>query len=218
MFKTIFSVIAAVSIGAAALAQKTEGHVSYNVEFSSKQPEVQMQLGMLQGSKLEMYFTEGRSRTEMKVGMIMQTTTIVDTKKKETLTLLSGMVGQKAIAEPLNTSADAPKPTVELINETKEIAGYKCKKAIISDEEGNSYDFWYTEEIKAIGDGQKYFGGNAIPGFPMQMEINQQGMNIKMVADSYEKLPKKHNLFDMKVPEGYQLMTKEELGKMMGGF
>lgn len=218
MFKTILSIVAAVFIGTAAFTQETEGHVSYNVEFSSKQPEMQMSIGMLQGSKLEMYFTEGKSRTEMKIGTMMQTTTVVDGKKKEMLVLMSGIMGKKAMTQALKKPEEtAEKPKVELVDETKEIAGYACKKAIVSDETGNSYTFWYTDKIKATGEGQKYFDGKGLPGFPLQMEISQQGMDIKMTATAYEKLPKKHAFFDLSIPEGYQKMTQEEMEKMMRG-
>lgn len=218
MLKTIIALLTVVSVFTTATAQETEGHVAYTVEFSSKQPEMQMQLAMLQGSKLDMYFTEGKSRTEFKVGTIMQTTTIVHSKTKEMITLMSGMMGNKAITDKIEgDKSEAAKPKVELVNETKEIAGFPCKKAIVTDEEGKTYDFWYTEKIKAASEGQKYFGGNGIPGFPMQMQISQNGMEIKMTATSFEKLPKKHKYFDLTIPEGYQKMTKEELGKMMGG-
>ena len=218
MLKKLIALFTVVSVFTTLNAQETEGHVAYTVEFSSKQPEMQMYTGMLQGSKLDMYFADGKSRTEMKVGTMMETVNIVDSKSKKMLTLLSGMMGKKAITETIEKKTDeTPKFKVELINETKDIAGYSCKKALITDEEGNKYTFWYTDKIKINTEGQKYFDGYGIPGFPLQMEIGQNGMDIKMVATIFEKLPKKHKLFDMEVPEGYQVMTKEEMEKMMGG-
>jgi GLPGLI family protein len=145
---------------------------------------------------------------------------IIDNASEKMLTLMSGMIGKRAIQGTTTKKEDEPAPkfTVELINETKEIAGYKCKKAVVKDEDGTSYNFWYTEEIKMNAKGQKYFDAYGIPGFPMEMEFIQNGMNVKMVATSIEKsLPKKHTLFNQDVPEGYQLTTAEELEKMMGG-
>ena len=127
-------------------------------------------------------------------------------------------MGKNAIKEPVDkTTKDAKAPKVELLDETKEIAGYTCKKAIVTDEEGNKYTYWYTDKIKVSSEGQKYFDGNGIPGFPMLMEIAQNGMDIKLTATTFEKLPKKHQLFDMSIPEGYKVMTQEEMEKMMGG-
>ncbi len=217
MLKTIITLLTVVSVFTTASAQETEGHVSYSVEFSSKQPEMQMQIGMLQGSKMDIYFTEGKSRTEFNVGTIMKTVTVINTKTEKMLTLMSGMMGNKAVTDKVEKREETKKPTVELLDETKEIAGYTCKKAILTDADGNSYDLWYTDKIKASTEGQKYFGGDLIPGFPMQMQISQNGMDIKMTATAFEKLPKKNTYFDMTIPEGYQTMTQEELGKMMGG-
>lgn len=216
MLKTIFSLLTVASFIATSQAQETEGHISYAVEFSSKDPNAQMSLGLLQGSKMDIHFTEDKSRSEMKLGTLMETTTIVDNKKSEMLILMSGMMGKNAVSQPVE-KVEETKTNVELLEETKEIIGYSCKKAVITDEEGNRYTLWYTDKIKVASQGQKYFDGKGVPGFPMLMEISQNGMDIKMTATLFEKLPKKHKLFDMSIPEGYKTMTKEELEKMTGG-
>lgn len=219
--KSVLSFIAVFLLFTGLNAQMTEGHIAYSVEFSSKDPDFQMYSAMMQGSKLDIYFAKGKSRTEMKIGTLMETTVVIEDATKEMLTLMSGMVGKKAIkgkVEEDQIKEEQPKFTVELINETKKISDYTCKKAIVTDEEGSKYTFWYTEEIKINTKGQKYFDGYGIPGFPMQMEIQQNGMDIKMVATAVEKaLPKKHTLFSMAVPEGYEVVTEEQMGEMMGG-
>lgn len=220
MKRIITSLLAVFAVLMNVNAQLTEGHVSYNVEFSSKQPEFQMYAGMMQGSRLDIYFTKGKSRTEMKVGTIMETVNIIENASEKMLTLMSGMIGKKAIegtTKKEETKEPAPKFDVELVNETKEIAGYKCKKAIVTDEQSSKYNFWYTEDIKMNSKGQKYFDEYGIPGFPMEMEFIQNDMNVRMVASSIEKLPKKNNLFSLDIPEGYQLTTQKELEEIMGG-
>lgn len=59
-----------------------------------------------------------------------------------------------------------------LVNESKTIAGYKCKKATTRKNIMNRHQnitAWYCEEI-AINDGPKDFNG--LPGFIIQIEIN----------------------------------------------
>lgn len=218
MQKIILSVFAILALVVNLHAQHTEGHISYSIDFSSSQPDFQMYAGMLQGSKMDIYFTKGKSRAEMKMGTIMETTTITEESSGKILTLMSGMMGKKAIHSNQSDAANEVSKDdfkVELVNETKDIAGYKCKKALITNPEGNVYTFWYTEEVKMTTKGQKYFDGYGIPGMAMEFEIAEQGMNMKMSATLLEKkLPKKDKLFSMEVPEGYTVMTQEELMKM----
>ncbi len=201
-------------------AQITEGHVTYKIDISTENPDMEMVVGMMQGSTLDIYFKEKVTRAEMKMGSMMNMTTISDEKSGKILMLMSGMIGKKAIstsAEELEGDAakEKPKYDVELVDETKEIAGYKCKKAILTDEEGNETVFWYTEEIEVSKKGQSYLNEN-VPGYPMQYEINNGGLVMGMTVTNISKELSKNDLklFEMKIPEGYTEMTMEELQQM----
>ncbi len=201
-------------------AQITEGHVKYKIEVSTENPDMEMVVGMMQGSTLDIYFKEKMTRAEMKMGSMMNITTISDEKSGEILMLMSGMIGKKAIStstEELQGETEVEKPTyeVELVDETKEIAGYSCKKAILTDEDGNENIFWYTEEIEVSKKGQSYLNEN-VPGYPMQYEINNNGFVMGMtVTEIKEELSKAElKLFNMDIPDGYAEMTMEELQQM----
>lgn len=201
-------------------AQITEGHVKYKIEVSTENPDMEMVVGMMQGSTLDIYFKEKMTRAEMKMGSMMNITTISNEKSGEILMLMSGMIGKKAIStstEELQGETEVEKPTyeVELVDETKEIAGYSCKKAILTDEDGNENIFWYTEEIEVSKKGQSYLNEN-VPGYPMQYEINNNGFVMGMtVTEIKEELSKAElKLFNMDIPDGYAEMTMEELQQM----
>lgn len=160
----------------------------------------------------------------MKMGTMMTITTITDETSNEMLMLMSGMMGNNAIKSKLDTpeeveAADVPKPEVTLIDESKVIEGYNCKKAIVTTEDGMESVFWYTNEIEVSTKGQKYFD-NGIPGYPMQFEINNRGLKMTITTTKIEKkLEKKkaNELFDMNIPQGYTEMSMEDLQKMGGG-
>lgn len=201
-------------------AQIKEGHVTYKIDISTENPDMEMVVGMMQGSTLDIYFKEKMTRAEMKMGSMMNMTTISDEKSGKLLMLMSGMIGKKAIStttEELSSKDEKEKPKyeVELVDETKEIAGYKCKKAILTDEEGNESTFWYTEEIEVSKKGQNYLNEN-VPGYPMQYEINNSGLVMGMTVTNITKELSKSDLklFDMAIPEGYAEMTMEELQQM----
>ena len=199
--------------------QMTEGHISYKMEATSDNPDMQMAVSMMQGSTLDIFFKEKQTRAEMKMGAMMNMTTISNENNGEMLMLMSGMVGQNAIKSNLkeldSAQAEKPKTEVTLENETKVIEGYTCKKAIVTDEEGTESVFWYTEEISVAKKGQNYLN-ESVPGFPMQSEINNNGLKMIMTVTKVDKkLDKKASeLFDMTIPSGYKEMTMEQLKSM----
>jgi GLPGLI family protein len=203
-------------------AQLTEGHVSYKIDITTDNPDMQMVVGMMQGSTMEMYFKPKATRTEVKMGTMMTMTTITNETSGDILTLMSGMMGQNAmkstVSEIEKKNAEAAKPEVTFVDETKVIEGYTCKKAIVTTEEGMVTVFWYTTEIDVAKKGQSYLNSD-VPGFPMQFELNNQGMIMTMTVTKIEtKLDKKaESLFDMKIPAGYKEMTMEQMMQMSGG-
>jgi GLPGLI family protein len=216
--KKLFLIAIAVCSTLLASAQMKEGHLNYSIEVSSDNPEMAMVIGMMQGSTMDIYFSDNKSRVDMVMGSMMKTITIADTDKKETLTLMSGMMGNTAIKEPikdeeLEAEGEEDDIVVILEDETKDILGYTCKKAIVVDADGNESVFWYTDEVEIKTEGQKVLS-KKIPGLPLQMEVPANGMNMTMTAIEFtEKLTKKlkTSLFDMTIPEGYAVKSTEEL-------
>jgi GLPGLI family protein len=205
----------------ATMAQTTEGHVAYKIDVTTDNPDMQMVVGMMQGSTMDVYFKDKTTRSEMKMGSMMTMITITNETTQDLLMLMSGMVGQNAIKTTL-TELDEQKTTEEnpftvtLVDETKVIEGYTCKKAILSSEEGLESVFWYTEDIDISKKGQSYLN-DQVPGFPMQFELNNGPMKMSMTVTKIEKsIDKKKaaTLFDMTIPEGYKEMTMEDLKSM----
>ncbi len=199
-------------------AQLTEGHVAYKIDCVSDNPDMQMAVTMLQGSTMEIYFNEGLTRSEMKMGTMMSISTLTNEKTGDFLMLMSGMVGKNAILTTLDDinkeKAETPEMEVTLVDETKTIMGYVCKKAIMTSEDGLESLFWYTEEIKVASKGQSYLN-EKVPGFPLEYEINNAGLKMVLTVTEIEKkLKKAGDLFDFNIPEGYKQMTLEQLKGM----
>ncbi|MBI1836964.1 MAG: DUF4412 domain-containing protein [Flavobacteriia bacterium] len=215
--KKIIPTLSILLISLTSFSQITEGHISYKIDFSSDKPEIQKQIGMLQGSTIELYFKDQNTRSEMTMGVMMKITTISNNITSEMLMLMSGMMGNKASKTSLkdNTTQTLTDPkeeiNVKLENATKDILGYKCKKAILTDKDGNELIFWYTEDIAINKKGQKNFSSK-IPGVPLEYEMFQQGMKMLITATKIEpKLVKKpSDFFDIIIPEGYSILTEEE--------
>lgn len=195
-------------------AQITEGHVKYKVEVSSDEPDMALAVSMMSDATLDIYFQKDKSRTEMDMG-VMNTTVIVNAAAENSIMLMDMMGSKFAVLmekEELDQENDSPKPVIQLINETKTILGYKCKKAVITISEGIDAVYWYTEELKVNTFGQKSFN-ESVPGFPLEFSQFQGGLDMKLTATVIEKTVDSKK-FDITVPEGYTLKTMEELGGM----
>lgn len=205
-----------VSTTLVSFAQMKKGAVTYDMNFSSDNPEMAMISSMMAGSKMTMYFTAGKSRTDVSMGMMGTSTTVSDQKAKRSVTWVD-MMGTKYATETVleEMPATQEEQTVEITTETKEILGYACTKALITSAEAGVLTVWFTKDIQAFTSGQNYYN-SSIPGFPLSMNISTNGITIDMVANKVEKKVNK-KLFSTKIPEGYEIKTAEELQEMGGG-
>jgi len=95
-------------------------------------------------------------------------------------------------------------------NETKQIAGFNCKKVkvIFPEEPGKNFDIYYTNDIKI----DKPNWANPfynINGVLMEYQINMFGIRTKIVADSVAFIQVDDSEFE--IPVDYQKISKEEL-------
>lgn len=202
-------------------AQITEAKIVYEIKMSSDNPEVEMQLAMMQGSTLEMVFSGEKSRQNVSMGGFMNTTTVSDSETGETLTLMDGMMGKIAMKMNANDVVEEANEEdvdleVELVNETKEILGQTCHKAILVDEDGNESTFWYSKEIQAPKTESQYFQ-KGIPGMPLEFIIVSPEVTMTFSATEFSsKLKKTDKNFSMEIPEGYNEMSPEEMKNTFG--
>jgi GLPGLI family protein len=204
-----------------AFAQKGkafEGKIVYEINFPGM--ELDAASAAMLPKEMTMYIKNGKVRNEMSMGMGMTTSTISDSKTKSAITLMDIMGSKYAIkTTEAELKKDQPKedPTVKITEETKKIAGYDCKKAIVTmgDKEKSTINIYFTPEIgsKDMNWSKPEFKG--IDGFPMEFEMKQNGMNMHMIAKSVSTETITESKFV--VPADYKETTQEELQKMFGG-
>lgn len=220
MKKTFFFAALALSFGSA--AQISQGRASYDLVFSSDDPQTSAYVSQMQGSTLEIYFFGDKTRSEMSMGEFMTTINIMEKGRDTSLTLIDGMMGKIAMKTTENELEDEQKLAmserrVDLVEGTKEIMGYTCKKALVTTTDGNESVIWYTPEILPTHrEGQ--FLIDEIPGLPLEMTANWGNMNMTCVAFEFsKKLKKPEQLFDTAIPDGFTLRTSEEMKQMRRG-
>ena len=221
MKKLILSTILAVFAIGISNAQLTTGEVKYSIEASSTDESMAMATSMMQGSEMSMVFSGEKARTEFNMGSMMSMTVVADGNSDKILMLMGGMMGDIAIPtttkelEASQDEAETPEVNIELTNDTKNILGYSCKKAILTNEDGVEVIYWYTEEIEVNRTGQRNMNAD-VPGFTLEFATNQSGLVMSFTATEFSKTlsDKESVLFSTKVPEGYKVMTMKELTSM----
>jgi GLPGLI family protein len=200
-------------------AQKIdEGKIVFEISYpDADMPDEQM---AMMPTEMTTYFKGNQAKTDMKMGMGMSQVMIFDNKNK-VMTMLMDMMGNKSAIKFTEEDIKKQKEKdgkggdldIKKTDETKEIAGYKCKKAVVTNKDG-SYDIYYTDEITyKNGDWINDYKG--IEGFPLQYKTTQNRLTMQLTAKSVSKEKVDAGIFA--IPADYKLMTLEEMQKMYGG-
>jgi hypothetical protein len=171
------------------------------------------------------YMKGEKSKTEV-TSMMLTSTVYYDGK---TMTSLSDVMGEKsgwtATKEELEADNDKKesKPKIEYTSEKRNIAGYECQKAIITnkgkDNKENKTIVWVTDKIRYDNKHRRPSGRNMadfgdLKGHPLAMEMTQnyQGTEMKIIMTTTEVLttPIDDSVFEVNT-DGYKMMTYAEM-------
>lgn len=97
--------------------------------------------------------------------------------------------------------------TISLVNETKTILGYECKKAIVTLKEGSMFSLYYaTGIIPSVKEFEYQF--KDVPGFVLEYQIKESGDNtiVNYRAEKISLSPVLASKFDIPT-SGYRLMN-----------
>lgn len=215
--------VAAIIMGitAASGAKDFKGVITYKITYPGT--EIDPSMAAMMPKMATMTIKDHMSKLEISMGQMGRQIQITDAEGKTVTTCLD-MMGQKMyyVQTEEELKADQPdsdKITVELTDETKEIAGYKCTKAIVTMKDGDDetvFQIFYTEEIGTPGMNFDNALFEEIPGAMLEFEIETgRDQRMKMEAISVKKSSVSDA--DFQVPEGFEKKTSKEIRQMMGG-
>lgn len=195
----------------------TEGKVIYDISYPESGFDKQT-LAMMP-TEATMYFKSDKTRMEMQMGMGMNMITLADNKSKTTTILMDVMGNKTAMKMTEEDIKREVKSTGEYeitkTNETKTIAGFLCRQAVVTLKDKNSFNVWYTDQIKVNNSNWNNQFKN-IDGFLMEFRMDQKnGLSMQMTAKKIMEEKPGDELFV--VPDGYKNMTRDEMIKMYGG-
>jgi len=162
-----------------------------------------------------------KSKSEMSSAMGNQIE--INDYSDKTKVQLYDMMGQKfaikeTAAEIQKDMEKEPTAKVEITNETKSIAGYTCKKALVTaeqDGEKTVYEVWFTNEIGSKDANFDNALFKEIDGVLMEFLMVTPQVTMKFSVSSVEK--KSVSAKEFEIPADYKLTTKEELKSKFGG-
>ena len=154
----LLSFLFIIGISMSSYSQKNQkpfqGKITYDISYSGANITPELKSQMQLPSSEVVSIKDCQTRTETSVGPVSQVT--ITNGSDKTLILLIDFMGTKyAIkrnAEDIaKDSNKTPTPTLNITNETKQIAGYTCKKAILTtkQDDGTTQNdtVFFTKEI-----------------------------------------------------------------------
>ena len=222
--QTIFiisSFLLAFSFQALADGKPFEGKITYEISFPGSNLDASV-MAMFP-KEMTVYIKDNLSKTVMNTGM-GKTVNIFNSEEMYSVTLLDVMGQKYAIrssTDDINKKIDeSPKPEIKYFDETKEIAGYTCKKAVITIKDKllgteSKLTVFYSNEIsnKNINRNNPVYYG--IDGVMLEYEVDAQGTIMKFSATLVKNNKVSKKEFD--IPKDYVVTTKEELQSKFGG-
>lgn len=207
-------IVLTLSLSLYSRAQGPSGYIKYNMSYTESSMSKE-ELEMMP-EETEMWFKGDLVKLRMPMGMGMQSDVLI---LKDKVVLLMDLMGNKLAMESTKTEVEeqnsaSKKAVVKLIaGETKNIAGFDCKKAILSTPGEKDMIVWYSDKINS--NGSWYFQMSEIKGFPLEFSMKTGEMSVRMAA----KEVRMENVDDAEftVSSDYKLMTQADMMKMMGG-
>lgn len=170
-------------------------------------------MASLAPTKMTVKFKDNLYASEMST-MGVFTTVFIANPVKKTLTLLVKMFDVKQACiddeKAIQAENDQYKLNLEETKETKEIAGYKCKKVIatMADDPTVKFDVYYTDELNVSSPNFSNPYGQ-IKGMLMEFRMKKFGLEMAFTARGVTKEEVPNETFEL--PAYYKVISKAEM-------
>jgi GLPGLI family protein len=197
----------------------SEGIIQYDITYPGAESDDLM--AGLMPSEMKLHFKEGKTCGELSAGMGMFTTALLSFPDKKLLTQTVKIMNKKFMHTSDSKQVEGlitkqPKMNIEFVPDTKVIAGYTCKKAIITiPETKEKYEVYYTRDIK-VKNPNWFTPFREIDGVLMEYKVKQYNVEMKFTAKNVMKETVDEKLFE--VPNDYKNISQKEMDDMFMSF
>ena len=190
------------------LAQKPfEGRIVYNIDYRDAPQDMQGLEKMLP-SELVMIVNGTTSRKEQQ-SVFGGKQVFLNWADQDSTIVLVDILDQKLKYTIPQDKREMQRYRVTETDESKEIKGYTCKKALLQTSKGVVLEAWYTAEFLNPD-------GSALPqlkGLPLKYELSQKGMTVVFTARTVKEEPIDETYFV--VPEEYEATSLDRFNEMI---
>ncbi len=194
----------------------SEGIITYDISYP--RPIEDKWMEKLMPTEMEMQFKNNKINTELTFGLgMIKIGYITNTEDKHLHEMLKFMrkrnVSHRSIKEVDDLLKQIPNHKIELLPDTKTIAGFLCNKAVVkvdSPDDPYIYDLWYTEKIK-INEPNWCTPFKSIPGVLMEYRVERFNVIMHFTAIDVEKSEIKDTEF--MVPKKYKEISVDAMEK-----
>lgn len=213
--KKIYTCLLFIGISMMSFAQNGT-YIKYTQTMEPGENADQMMLSFLEGSTLEIASDGKTDYTKIVFGMMYTMEIETDLTGGIATVVMTGMLGDMAFrgdADSLNNEKVSD-PKIEFVKGKKKILGYKCKKAISTDANGNVSTYWYTTKLDRI-EGMSQ-SPQALPGLSLEMTTVTDDLTITYTA---EKIKTTISMTDYtaEIPAGVEVKPLSEMSKIGEG-
>jgi GLPGLI family protein len=193
----------------------SEGIIEYEISY----PETATDNIMLTLMPKEMTFKFKKDKISIDftggLGMF-KATFISDLQEKNLIHMVKILNKKYAITfnqDEINTTDELPEMDINYTKETKDIAGYSCKRAIISftSDKHTSFDVWFTEDINLTAPNWST-PYKDVKGVLMEYQLKRYDVEMRFTAKSVEKTEIDDSEFIR--PDDYKIITKKEMDEI----
>jgi GLPGLI family protein len=192
----------------------TEGSIEYDVTYPGIGADNMMAAGL--PDKATYKFKKESSITEFSGMMgLIRIAYIADGAKRsahQTLNLIDQKYDSELNDGQIRQMNKEFVTDAKMVGGTKEIAGYKCKKAEVTLNDGTKIEAWYTSDlgVENINWCNPY---SQIKGVMMEFQMQKYNVTMRLVAKTVTKDPVKDE--DFNVPADYKKIDIKEQNKIL---
>lgn len=188
----------------------SEGTITYNIVIKSKDNQTK-NTGGINGATNTIYFKGMLTRTDMSSSLGNET--IIHNAKTGEAVILKEYSGQKLMISLTRENWVAKNKKYDAVSfvttsETKNIEGYKCKKAVGKLNDGSAIVVYYAADLIVMNKDFNQAFKN-LPGLPLEYELETEKLIFKYTISKFDFTVVPATKFDFP-KTGYRVMTYDE--------
>lgn len=210
----------------------SEGYVRYQLELDGVSDELST---VIDGSTLSIYFKNDWAKTELAIlagvakmqlisnpnadnpsTLLMDIPTVAE---KTAVDLEAGQSSLFMLLQPQShDNGTARKPQVRVFkHQTHRIARHRCHRVELLTQDGTPIVFYVTPKIRTAAPAQFPWQAE-LGGFPLAIEMELEGATLRLFAESVERQPLLHSLFEVPNDYSHQDMSefKDDMFEKLG--